>query len=360
MAVIEFDLDGRVLDANPQFLSAMGYRIEEIRGKHHRQFVLPGEAESAAYAEFWKRLAQGSVESGRYRRRAKDGSEIWLQASYNPVLDAAGRPYKVVKFATNITPALRSMMSEIAELAEQIKSASGEIAAGNGDLASRTEAQAASIEETAASMEQLIGTVRQTAANADQARRLAGDATEAAGRGSGVVRSVVDSMHEIDGASRRIADIIGLIDGIAFQTNILALNAAVEAARAGEQGRGFAVVASEVRALAQRSAEAAKDIKGLIGDSSRSVKEGTHRAETAGTAMQAILDSVDKVGGLLSEVASATAEQTSGIEQVNQAIAHIDEGTQQNAALVEQASAASRLLDEQARALNQTVAHFLA
>ncbi|WP_043114999.1 methyl-accepting chemotaxis protein, partial [Solimonas soli] len=239
-----------------------------------------------------------------------------------------------------------------------INTAAREIAAGNSDLSSRTEQQAASLEETASSMEELTSTVKQNAENARQANQLAIGASDVAVKGGAVVAEVVTTMASISEASKKIADIIGVIDGIAFQTNILALNAAVEAARAGEQGRGFAVVASEVRNLAQRSASAAKEIKALIVDSSDRVGTGAKLVEQAGRTMDEIVGSVKRVTDIMGEITAASQEQSQGIEQVNQTITQMDEVTQQNAALVEEASASARSLEEQASGLAASVARF--
>ena len=253
---------------------------------------------------------------------------------------------------------LTAMVTRIQQCTGAITQAAGEIASGNSDLSERTERQAAHLEETAASMEELTSTVRQNAEHARQASALAHGAQDVAGRGSAVVGQVVTTMEAIQIASRRIGDITGVIDGIAFQTNILALNAAVEAARAGEQGRGFAVVASEVRTLAHRSAEAAKEIKGLIEASVLQVTDGAHLAQDAGKTMAEIVGSVSAVSGIMVEISSASQEQASGIDQVNQTVAQMDDATQQNAALVEEASAAARQLEEQAAELTQAVAAF--
>ncbi|SDG36711.1 MULTISPECIES: methyl-accepting chemotaxis protein [unclassified Duganella] len=239
-----------------------------------------------------------------------------------------------------------------------INTASAEIASGNLDLSSRTEEQASSLEETAASMEELTSTVKQNAANAHQANQLAQNATEIAQRGGAVVSQVVDTMNAINDSSRKIVDIITVIDGIAFQTNILALNAAVEAARAGEQGRGFAVVASEVRTLAQRAASAAKEIKQLIDDSVGKVTAGAQLVDLAGNTMSEVQDSVRKVTAIVEEMTLANREQSSGIEQINIAISQMDQVTQQNAALVEQAAAAAAAMQDQAGELNAVVSQF--
>ncbi len=241
---------------------------------------------------------------------------------------------------------------------DQIYGGTREIAAGNQNLSSRTEEQAASLEETAASMEELSSTVSQNADNSRQADRMAVDASAVAQRGGEAVGRVVKTMQDIAESSRRISEIVAVIDGIAFQTNILALNAAVEAARAGEQGKGFAVVASEVRSLAQRSGQAAKEIKGLIESSSDKVSNGSAQVESAGKTMQEIVISVKRVTDIIAEISAASEEQSSGIQQVNQAVSEMDSNTQQNAALVEQASAAAVSLEDQARRLREAVAVF--
>ena len=253
---------------------------------------------------------------------------------------------------------LRGVVGEVRSGVESVSAASSQIATGNHDLSARTEQTAANLEETAASMEELTATVTQSADTARQANQLAANAAQAAERGGEVVGQVVTSMQQITESSRKIADIIGVIDGIAFQTNILALNAAVEAARAGEQGRGFAVVAGEVRSLAQRSAEAAKEIKQLITTSVDNVQSGSAQVEQAGQSMQDIVHSVRRVSDLIGEITASSTEQRDGIGQVNQAVANPDQMTQQNAALVEESSAAAAAMHEQAQRLAQVVAVF--
>ncbi|HET7315133.1 methyl-accepting chemotaxis protein [Salinisphaera sp.] len=253
---------------------------------------------------------------------------------------------------------LYDVVSDVNQRADSVTSGAGEIAAGNDELSNRTQAQAASLEETASSMEQMTSTVKQNADNAAQADQVAQSVRRQAGEGSEVVSRAVASMQAIEQSSSQINDIVGLIDEIAFQTNLLALNASVEAARAGEQGRGFAVVATEVRSLASRSATAAKDIKALVDDSASKVADGSEQVALSGKALDEIVVSVHKVSDIVSEIAAASREQSSGIEQVNLAISQMDSTTQQNAALVEQSAAAGRSLEEQARALKERVAFF--
>ena len=258
----------------------------------------------------------------------------------------------------DMNASLVNIVGQVRTGTETIAVASREIASGNADLSSRTEEQASSLEETASSMEELTSTVRQNAENARQANQLVVSTADVAVKGGQVVGQVVDTMASIKDSSRKISDIIGVIDGIAFQTNILALNAAVEAARAGEQGRGFAVVASEVRNLAQRSAGAAKEIKALIEDSVGKVDAGSELVDKAGHTMEEIVSSVKRVTDIMSEIAAASQEQSAGIEQVNQAITQMDDATQQNAALVEEAAAASESLQDQAGKLTEAVSVF--
>jgi methyl-accepting chemotaxis protein len=253
---------------------------------------------------------------------------------------------------------LVEIVSQVRTGTETIGTASREIAAGNIDLSSRTEMQASSLEKTASAMEELTSTVKQNAENAREANQLAASASEVALKGGEVVSQVVETMGSINTSANKIVDIIGVIDGIAFQTNILALNAAVEAARAGEQGRGFAVVASEVRSLAQRSAAAAKEIKTLIGDSVEKVERGSKLVGQAGVTMDEVVSSVRRVTDIMSEIASASAEQSAGIEQVNLSIIEMDSMTQQNAALVEEAAAAAQSLQDQAGELARVVSIF--
>lgn len=409
-AVIEFTMDGEVLKANEKFLSAFGYSLDEIRGQPHSMFVDTESRQSTEYRLFWEKLGRGDFDAGEYKRIAKGGREIWVYASYNPITDANGKPIKVVVYATDITAKVEAeralelavkqiqdvikaakdndltlrisledktgdieslcsgvnglldcmtlVVTNVIESVGTISAAASEIALGNTDLSQRTEEQAASLEETAASLEELTTTVKQNADNAQQANKLAGSASEVAVKGGGAVSEVVRTMDEITQASRKIAEIISVIDEIAFQTNILALNAAVEAARAGDQGRGFAVVAAEVRNLAQRSANAAKEIKALIADSANKVEAGSKLVDSAGKTMEEIVSSVKRVTDIMAEISAASQEQSAGIEQVNTAVTQMDKITQQNAALVEEAAASAKSMEEQTIALSETVSVF--
>jgi len=258
----------------------------------------------------------------------------------------------------DMNAALVSIVGDVRGGTDTIATASAQIAAGNMDLSSRTEQQASSLEETASSMEELTAAVKQNADNAQAARTLAASASAVAVQGGAVVADVVQTMGSINDSSRKIADIIGVIDGIAFQTNILALNAAVEAARAGEQGRGFAVVATEVRNLAQRSASAARDIRALIATSSEQVSNGSALVTRAGATMQDVVRAVERVSRMVGDITTASAEQSTGIGQISEAVVQMDQVTQQNAALVEEAAAASQSLESEAARLQQVVSVF--
>jgi methyl-accepting chemotaxis protein len=269
--------------------------------------------------------------------------------------DEAGQMMEALR---HMNDSLIRIVGEVRSSTESMSGVSGEIASGNLDLSSRTEAQASSLAQTSSSMRELTDTVQQNADNARQANALAAQASEVAARGGSVVSHVIATMGSITASSKKIVDIIGVIDGIAFQTNILALNAAVEAARAGEQGRGFAVVASEVRNLAQRSAAAAKEIKLLIGDSVDKVHEGSNLVEQAGVTMAEVVESVRRVTDIMAEITAASTEQSAGIAQVSQTIVEMDQTTQQNAALVEEAAAAAAAMQEQAARLARAVSVF--
>ncbi|MFQ6403569.1 PAS domain S-box protein [Methylophilus sp. 'Pure River'] len=410
MGVIEFDLTGKVTAVNDNFAAVTGYSPKDIVGQHHSMFVETAYKNSAEYKQFWDKLGRGDADEGQYQRVGKGGKEIWLQASYNPIFNDEGKPFKVVKYATDISAkvaealamkqavhetadvvaatkahdltqriatdnkqgeikqlcegvneivdTMNGILSAIQVAGETINSAASEISLGNNHLSERTEEQASSLEETASSMEQIATNVKNNAENAKLAHGMTDQANDIATKGGEVFGKVVATMSEITESSARIEEIISVIDGIAFQTNILALNAAVEAARAGEQGRGFAVVASEVRNLAQRSASAAKEIKVLINDSAEKVANGSQFVEQASGTMEELVSVISKFSQLIGEITAASVEQSSGIEQINLAVSQMDEVTQQNAALVEEAAAAAMSLLNQAETLQSTVSQY--
>ena len=408
-AVISFHMDGTIIDANENFLKTMGYTLAEVQGRHHRMFAEPAYASSPDYKAFWEKLNRGEYQASEYKRIGKGGKEVWIQASYNPIVDADGKPFKVVKYATDITKMvttrienekgiteavdvlkdvasgvltnkmeyeytgdfsdiktalnatieqLKNTIASIREMSSSVNAASEDISSGSRDLSARTEQQASSLEETAASMEEMTGAVRQNTDNASNANKLSAKAKEVANKGGRIVGDVVNAMSEIKESSNKIADIIGVIDEIAFQTNLLALNAAVEAARAGDAGKGFAVVASEVRSLAGRSAAASKDIKALISTSVDQVAKGSTLVNDAGEKLTEIESAVDEVAQLISGISAASTEQSSGINEISQAISQMDEMTQQNAALVEENTAAAQSLVDMANKLGNMVKQF--
>lgn len=401
-AVIEFSLDGTIVTANQNFCSALGYTLEEIRGRHHSIFVRPEEVADSAYREFWRRLSDGEYSSSEYLRIGKGGAEVWIQASYNPIFDVEGRPYKVVKYATDITarkvavnrlshalgllakgnlghridglfPAeleqvrlafndtvnqFNDIVVEMRQTSRALRSATGEILTGTNDLAERTTRQAAAIEETSAAVDQLAQAVSANAQRADAARLNARNVADEA-QGAGVVMDQANlAMEEVTAQAGKISNIIGMIDDIAFQTNLLALNASVEAARAGDAGKGFAVVAVEVRRLAQSAASASSEVKGLIEQSNDAVSKGSKLVSTATERLGSMVGRVGENARLMDEIASANAEQSGAIAEVNTAIRQMDEMTQHNAALVEETNAAIEQTEEQAARVDSLMDRF--
>ncbi|MEM9043720.1 MAG: methyl-accepting chemotaxis protein [Pseudomonadota bacterium] len=402
LAVVEFDLKGRIMTANDQFLEAMGYSLREIEGKHHSMFVDHEYANSPEYATFWRDLERGVFKSGEFCRVKKGGDSIWIQGTYIPSLDPDGNPIKIIKQATDVThrrraieeisdnlerlaegdltctisrevdgeyaklrdafndtsARLRQMVSQIQTASRKIVDETRSITDGSTELATRAEGQASSLEETAATMEQMTASIKANADNAGDANGNAGEAAKRAERGGSIVRDAISAMEKIEGSSSKISDIISVIEAIAFQTNLLALNAAVEAARAGDAGKGFAVVASEVRTLAQRSSEAAKDITGLIQESTEHVTTGANLVRQTGTALDEISGAVSSVVSNISDIAAAGQEQSSGVEEVTSAVTNMDQTTQENSALAEQSATNARRLSEEAAGLSELVAFF--
>ncbi|MCR5876905.1 PAS domain-containing methyl-accepting chemotaxis protein [Phenylobacterium sp. J426] len=401
-AIIEFETDGTIITANEAFLSTVGYSLEEIRGRGHRMFVDAAYAESPEYADFWRKLNAGEFVAAEFKRFGKNGREVWISASYNPIFDMDGRVMKVVKFATDVTArvnavqsigeglaalaagqltrrletpfppeyeqlrsdynsameTLQQAMRVINDAAHGIRSGTDEISRASDDLARRTEQQAASLEETAAALDQITAAVRTTAEGAKHAQQVVSSTKDEAQQSGEVVREAITAMGEIERSSSEISQIIGVIDEIAFQTNLLALNAGVEAARAGDAGKGFAVVASEVRALAQRSADAAKEIKTLITASTSQVSEGVSLVGRTGSALERIVAQVVEINTAVTEIAASAQEQSTGLQQVNTAVNQMDQATQQNAAMVEQSTAASHSLAQETGEMARLISRF--
>jgi methyl-accepting chemotaxis protein len=401
-AVIEFTPTGEIITANENFCSTLGYSLKDIIGKHHRIFCKQDYAASPEYQTFWKRLAAGDFIANEFVRVARSGREIWIQAAYNPILDASGKVKKVVKFATDVTERmsaindinaglaalssgdltqsldrpfvpsmeelrsnfntaignLRDTMRTIGGNADAIANGTKEISGAADSFSRRTEQQAASLEQTAAALEEITTTVSDSSRRARDAGDLVARTKQGAEASGGVVRSAVTAMDEIERSSKEITSIIGVIDEIAFQTNLLALNAGVEAARAGEAGKGFAVVAQEVRELAQRSAKAAKEIKDLISRSSAMVKNGVDLVGRTGRSLEEIVKQVGEIDENVAAIVEATREQATGLKEINTAINSMDQGTQQNAAMAEENTAASAELANQAAELWLALSRF--
>ncbi|PXA86116.1 chemotaxis protein [Caulobacter sp. D4A] len=401
-AMIEFTPAGEIVTANQNFLDALGYTLSEIQGRHHRMFVDGAYANSPDYAAFWDRLNSGEFVAAEFKRVGKGGREVWIQASYNPIFDHKRRIAKVVKFATVVTgrvhavneiaqgldhlarndltyriskpvdpqfdkvrndfnsamSALDGAMGVVSSATRSVGAGAQEISIAADDLSRRTEIQAANLEEAAAALDQITATVNRSAEGAREVSQVASAARVDATRSGEIVGEAVAAMGEIEESSGKITSIIGVIDEIAFQTNLLALNAGVEAARAGDAGKGFAVVASEVRALAQRSAEAAKEIKALIAKSTSQVGRGVRLVGETGEALSTIVEKVGRIDGLILEIAESSREQATGLSEVNTAVNRMDEVTQRNTAMVEEATVASASLKMEAAELAQLISRF--
>ncbi|MCM2457058.1 PAS domain S-box protein [Rhizobium sp. CG4] len=401
-AIIEFTTTGQIITANSNFLNCLGYRLEEIKGKHHSMFCEAAFRDSADYATFWKKLAAGEFIAQEFKRIGKGGKPVWIQASYNPILDEEGNVFKIVKFATDVTervravneiadgltglangdlttqlntpfiPALdklrtdfngsiarlRDAMKVVSDNATGIAGASHEVSIASSSLAERTEKQAAAVEQTAAALEEMTQTVTDNSRRAEEAGQLVAKAKSGAELSGTVVNNAIAAMDEIEQSSKGISNIIGVIDEIAFQTNLLALNAGVEAARAGEAGKGFAVVAQEVRELAQRSANAAKEIKALITKSTEQVANGVSLVDETGKSLELIVRQVAEINQNVAAMIETTREQATGLKEINSAVNSIDANTQQNAAVVEETSAASHGLAKEAESLRNLLRQF--
>ena len=401
-AIIEFTPKGDILGANENFLAALGYGLSEIVGRHHSMFCAPDHVESAEYRTFWQRLAEGHFVSDQFTRITKSGSKIHIQASYNPILDADGKVFKVVKFATDVTERVRAIeeigaglgrlaecnirmtidrqfvpefeplrrdfngsigafqetLSKVLDQTHILNRSGQEMRKAAEDLSERTRQQAVALEETAAALTEATVAVRSSTDRTRETRKLVQDARASANLSAGVVNDTVSAMQRIEAASSEIGQIIGVIDEIAFQTNLLALNAGVEAARAGEAGRGFAVVAQEVRELAQRSAKAAREIKTLITNSSAEVQDGVRLVGETGRALREIENFVEEIDHNVDAIATSAAEQASGLEEISAAVSDVDRITQENAAMVERTTSTSQSLAEGAITLSELVNRF--
>ncbi|MCZ7449070.1 PAS domain-containing methyl-accepting chemotaxis protein [Agrobacterium rhizogenes] len=401
-AMIEFTPDGKILGANENFLATLGYTAEEVIGKHHSIFCEPAYAQSQDYRDFWKELGKGHFSTGQFMRLGKDNKRVFIQASYNPIIDDRGRVFKVVKFAFDVTDRVHAVEElgaalerlsqcnirvtldkpfvgeferlrqdfnkSIAEFQKTLENVLGqtgdltrssqEVSEASVNLAERSREQAVALEETSAALEEITATVRSSTENMKETRKLVQSARASTVASTEVVERTVDAMQRIETASREISQIIGVIDEIAFQTNLLALNAGVEAARAGEAGKGFAVVAQEVRELAQRSAKAAKEIKALINNSGTEVLEGVKLVGETGEALKQIDSLVRHIDGNVDTISKAADEQAAGISEINKAVNRLDRMTQENAAMSARTTVISTTLAQGADALAQLVSLF--
>lgn len=402
-AVIEFTTDGVVLTANDNFCRALGYSLNEIRGKHHRIFVSSREAGSAEYRHFWECLGRGEFQAAEYQRFGKDGREVWIQATYNPIFDVHGKVFKIVKFATDVTErkravnllgaalgklaegdlrshidtpfrgeldgvrlALNHTVDRFAEIVARLRrssstlrSATSEMLAGATDLAERTTRQSSAIQQTSEAMDHLASTVQENAKRAEIASGNARAVSTTAEQSGAVMNEAQNAMQRILSSSAQISNIVGMIDDIAFQTNLLALNASVEAARAGDAGKGFAVVAVEVRRLAQSAASASADVKALIERSSTEVSVGSKLLSDAATRIAGMLEDVRGNSSLMDGIAGGSRQQSTAIAEVAVAVRQMEEMTQHNAALVQETNSAIEQTEGQASELDRIVEVFV-
>ena len=417
MAVIEFDVQGNILHANKNFLKTMGYELVEVKGKHHKIFADKDYAQSDEYRVFWQRLESGESFASNYRRIDKNGKDVWLEASYNPIFDEDGKVVKVIKYATDIslspnalllnkvveeasnvieklsdgylnvkmecvlddydgetmyeddiaklTKSVRNMASKLQDVIQVAvdasrvsKESASEITIGAHALNDKVQQQTKELEETAQSVEEISHAIKQANQHIQQANQSVNNVEQQSNRGMEVMQQTMQAMQSIQQSSEKIADIVTLIDSIAFQTNLLALNAAVEAARAGEQGRGFAVVAGEVRSLAQKSADAAKDIKLLIDETVTRVDQGTKMANDSGEVLNEINQSITEVSGMIKHVADSSTEQTNGISQVNHGMQQVEKVTQESTQIVADTLNSVERLEKQSEVLAADMSYF--
>jgi methyl-accepting chemotaxis protein len=370
-ATIEFSLDGTIINANAKFLGVMGYSLEEIQGRHHRIFVRPEYANSVEYQQFWETLRGGTYLQGEYPRVAKNGNDVWIFGSYNPILDPLGKPTKVIKIAQDVSERVRlqeiadrqheqsdQLTGEVIECANEFAEGARVIAESSATLSDGAQSQAASVEQMTASIDELSDSIQKISSSTTQSRDQALQTTQMAVDGGKAVSEALNAMRLIEKSSEQISEIIQVISEIASQTNLLALNAAIEAARAGEHGLGFAVVADEVRKLAERSSEAAKEITALIKESSRRVGEGAELSQRVGTSLEHIVVAVEKSAERISDISDQTDMQSASATQVQQGVKVISDTTESNAASSEELAASAEELTAQARSLQDLVAKY--
>ncbi len=370
-AVIEFRMDGTIITANEKFLNVLGYTLEEVQGRHHQIFVDSDFANSQEYKELWEKLNRGEYEAKEYKRLRKDGKEVWIQASYNPILNLDGKPFKVVKFATDITERVKlletttlqhkktqELITQVVESADQFAEGSKTIASSSAILSDDAQMQAATVEEMTASVDELTSSIQSISKSALDSMQQADETATMAKEGGDSVSEAVNAMRLIEKSSEQINDIIQVISEIADQTNLLALNAAIEAARAGEHGLGFAVVADEVRKLAERSSEAAKEITQLIKESSQRVSEGAELSVKVGESLSAIVAAADKTAKGITQIAQQTETQSVSATETHTAIKTVSDTTESNAASAEELAASAEELGAQAETLQELVTQF--